>query len=99
MYNDFFFKFSLASLMCGLLARIFSPYLPLVLDIVLPLIEPRPRRLLIRTEYFIDQQKYFYLLELHAQLAVYILSISLIAIGTFAIVYFQHACGMFKIVR
>jgi len=53
----------------------------------------------IVTEYFIDQEKYFYLIMLHTLAAVYIGSIAMVATGTTLIAYFQHTCGMFSIAR
>ncbi|KAL6268527.1 hypothetical protein P5V15_001660 [Pogonomyrmex californicus] len=54
-------------------------------------------RLYFSTEYFIDQERYFYLLLLHTNAAICIGLIVLLATGTLLIAYFQHACGMFKI--
>ncbi|XP_018300359.1 uncharacterized protein, partial [Mycetomoellerius zeteki] len=48
-------------------------------------------------EYFIDQEKYFYLILLHINVAICIASIVLVAIGTMCITFIQHICGMFKI--
>ncbi|XP_018361493.1 PREDICTED: uncharacterized protein LOC108760190 [Trachymyrmex cornetzi] len=55
------------------------------------------RNLLITTEYFIDQKKYFYLIVLHTYAAFSIGSIVMIAIGAMLIAYLQHVCGMFSI--
>ncbi|XP_019882185.2 uncharacterized protein LOC109609780 [Camponotus floridanus] len=49
------------------------------------------------TEYFVDQKKYFYLILLHANAALYVGVFTILAIGTIFIVYQQHACGMFRI--
>ncbi|XP_011634419.1 uncharacterized protein LOC105425377 [Pogonomyrmex barbatus] len=51
----------------------------------------------ILTEYFIDQQRYFYLLLLHINSAFYIGIFALVATGTMLISYLQYACGMFRI--
>jgi len=51
------------------------------------------------TEYFIDQQKYFYLILLHIYAVICIGAIVMLAIGTMLITYIQHTCGMFKIAR
>jgi len=57
----------------------------------------RSRELWIVTEYFIDEEKFFYLILLHMNAAFFIGILSLIAIGTFMIAYVQHTCGMFRI--
>ncbi|XP_018361719.1 PREDICTED: odorant receptor 4-like [Trachymyrmex cornetzi] len=49
------------------------------------------------TEYFVDQEKYFYLILLHINVATCIGAIAYIATGTMLIGYLKHACGMFKI--
>jgi len=51
------------------------------------------------TEYFVDQERYFYLIILHANAAFAIGGIAMLSTGTLLIVYVQHACGMFRIVR
>ncbi|XP_029659965.1 uncharacterized protein LOC115233595 [Formica exsecta] len=51
----------------------------------------------IVTEYFIDQEKYSYLIMLHRHAAGLIGTIALIATGTMFITYFQHTCAMFSI--
>ncbi|XP_071637592.1 uncharacterized protein [Temnothorax longispinosus] len=53
----------------------------------------------LMTEYFVDQEKYFYLILFHTYMAFVIGSIAMLAIGTMFIVYQQHACGMFRIAR
>ncbi|KAH0946879.1 hypothetical protein HN011_000957 [Eciton burchellii] len=55
------------------------------------------RRLRIVTEYFIDQEKCFYLILLHMNAAFFIGILSFIAMGTLVITYLQHICGMFRI--
>ncbi|XP_029678585.1 uncharacterized protein LOC115244786 [Formica exsecta] len=55
------------------------------------------RRLPIMMEYFIDQDKYFYLILIHICVAACIGTIVMVAIGAMLIAYFQYTCGMFKI--
>lgn len=47
----------------------------------------------------IDQEKYFYLIMLHALAATYIGTIAMMATGTTLLAYLQHICGMFSIAR
>ncbi|XP_025271235.1 uncharacterized protein LOC112639941 [Camponotus floridanus] len=49
------------------------------------------------TEYFIDQEKYFYFILLHNIASVCIGTIAMLATGTILIMYFQYTSGMFKI--
>ncbi|XP_071560231.1 uncharacterized protein [Temnothorax nylanderi] len=48
-------------------------------------------------EYFIDKEKYFYLILFHANAAVMIGGTATIATGSILIVYQKHTCGMFRI--
>ncbi|XP_012062193.1 PREDICTED: uncharacterized protein LOC105625475, partial [Atta cephalotes] len=48
-------------------------------------------------EYFIDQEKYFYLTLLHIYAIIYIGAATTLAIGAMLITYFQYICGMFRI--
>jgi len=66
-------------------------------DVASSINESRSRRLPIVTEYFIDQEKFFYLILLHINAAFFIGILSLIAMGALMIVYVQHTCGMFRI--
>ncbi|XP_026826430.1 uncharacterized protein LOC105276768 isoform X6 [Ooceraea biroi] len=73
--------------------QIVIPYL----DNVAPINGCRPRRLYIDVEYFIDQEKYYYVILIHMNAALFIGILTVIATGTLMIMFFQHACGMFKI--
>jgi len=57
------------------------------------------RHLPILTEYFIDQEKYFYLILLHMGTAFCIGMAVLLAIGSMLIAYYHHVCGVFRIAR
>ncbi|XP_039311563.1 uncharacterized protein LOC120359131 [Solenopsis invicta] len=52
---------------------------------------------LLTMEYFIDQQKYFYLVFLHISLTITISTTAMVANGTMLIAYIQHICGLFRI--
>ncbi|XP_071637474.1 uncharacterized protein [Temnothorax longispinosus] len=84
--------------LCSAFAIISVPMWPRILDIVMPMNESRPRITMpIPTEYFVDQEKYFYLILLHLNVATCIGATAYIATGTMLITYLKHACGMFKI--
>jgi len=72
---------------------------PDFIDIITPANVSRSHHLRISTEYFIDQERYFYLLLLHVNTAMFIGSFVLTATGTMLVAYLHHACGMFKIAR
>ncbi|XP_072765637.1 uncharacterized protein [Anoplolepis gracilipes] len=48
-------------------------------------------------EYFVDWDKYYYLIMLHGVLALFIGIVVMLAIGIILLVYQQYACGMFRI--
>ncbi|KAG7213147.1 hypothetical protein KM043_002462 [Ampulex compressa] len=76
-----------------------NPVIPDVLDIIVPLNESRERKLPIVTEYFVDQQTYFYPILFH----IYV--VALIGVTAYAasegpmIIFVTHLCGMFVITR
>ncbi|XP_070159387.1 odorant receptor 49a-like [Polyergus mexicanus] len=70
---------------------------PDILQIISSTNKSRPRQLQILTEYFIDQERYFYYLLLHINAAICIGLVSLVATGTMLIAYFQYMCAMFTI--
>ncbi|XP_070151720.1 uncharacterized protein [Polyergus mexicanus] len=51
----------------------------------------------IMTEYFIDQEKYPYLITLHRHAACCIGLLAVLATGTMLLTYLQHTCAMFSI--
>ncbi|KAH0948833.1 Or9e93 [Eciton burchellii] len=85
-------------LFCGILVCGCNTLLPCILRVSLPINESRPvLSLHIMTEYFIDQEKYFYLLVMHKEIASCIGVTAIVATGTMNMLYLQHACGMFII--
>ncbi|XP_032680472.1 uncharacterized protein LOC116848466 [Odontomachus brunneus] len=75
-----------------------QPIWPRVLGIFFYLNESLFRRkTLILTEYFVDQEKYSYLIMLHTNIAVFIGTFAMIATGMLLLVSLKHACGMFSI--
>ncbi|XP_024890172.1 uncharacterized protein LOC112466343 [Temnothorax curvispinosus] len=72
--------------------------LPYIQHIVLPKNDSRLNpSVYVATEYFTDQEKYFYLITLHTLAASYVGNALMIATGTMLIGYIQHICGMFSI--
>ncbi|XP_071637170.1 uncharacterized protein [Temnothorax longispinosus] len=82
---------------CSVFALIVAQFWSSIYDVVLSRNVTESRHLLITTEYFIDPEKYFYLIVLHICAAFCIGCTAMIAIGTMLIAYLQHTCGMFRI--
>ncbi|XP_067208924.1 uncharacterized protein [Linepithema humile] len=70
---------------------------PAFFHFILSVNQSRPRHLQIMAEYFVDQEKYFYLLLFHTIAAISIGIFAVVATGTMLIAFLQHACGMFRI--
>ncbi|XP_071638448.1 uncharacterized protein [Temnothorax longispinosus] len=66
-------------------------------DVDLSTNKSRPYQFLFTMEYFIDREKYFYLILFHMNAAICIAAIVATAIGTMGIAYIYHICGMFRI--
>lgn len=94
------FFISLVITIVTLSIAIFMSMWPRILDIIKPKNESRSDSLkFIMTEYFIDEEKYFYLSLIHMNVALCIGATTMIATGTILIGYCKYVCGMFKIAR
>jgi len=85
---------------CGVLfSFFFLQYVSILLDIVIPLNESRPRELFFPAEYFIDQQKYFPIITIHAGIGLFVIAMSIIATESFSLANALHAFGLFEVAR
>lgn len=78
---------------------IFIQNISTLLDVVIPLNESRPRELLFPAEYFINQQKYFYVITIHVVIGLFFVMTSVIATETYIFANALHAFGLFKVAR
>ncbi|XP_067215145.1 uncharacterized protein [Linepithema humile] len=85
-------------ILLGLLSCCYPLCLPQILDTIYFTNESKSSSsLYIMTEYFIDKEKYSFLILLHWNVAYFVALTALLAPGTMNIMYFMHVCGMFKI--
>lgn len=77
----------------------FVHFIPDLLDLVAPLNQSRPHQLLVLSEYFVNNDEYFYLILLHMIVCLFILLSILISTTSIYVAYIQHVCGMFEIAR
>ena len=84
---------------CSILVFTVATFWPDIVNVILSTNASKSRHLPIMMEYFIDQEKYFYLIILHIIASLYIGAVVTLAIGTTIITYLQHVCGMLKIAR
>lgn len=98
--NDNYFPTLLAVSICVISTLIIAQLGSNIIDVILPNINiSQPYRLPIMTEYFVDQEKYYFLILLHLNAAFYIGVAGILSIGTLLIAYLEHICGLFKISR
>ncbi|KAF3054364.1 Odorant receptor 347 [Nylanderia fulva] len=71
--------------------------LPLILDVILPLNESRSFQLIVITEYFINQDKYIYIILFHEALACFVAEITLCGTLITMMTFIWHSCALFKI--
>ncbi|KAL6264359.1 hypothetical protein P5V15_004471 [Pogonomyrmex californicus] len=72
-------------------------FLSVILDFVLPLDEPRPRKTLITVKYFICQDNYFYTKVFHEITIIILFLLMMLAMATQLLLLIYHSYGMFKI--
>lgn len=77
----------------------FTQYISIFLDIITPLNISRPRKLLFEMEYFIDQEKYFYILSIHIIIGLLTAMTCILATESFSLANALHAFGLFKVAR
>ncbi|KAH0945574.1 hypothetical protein HN011_002977 [Eciton burchellii] len=83
--------------MCIIFILIIAQFWTEIFDIVLQINVSRSRIMPIMTEYFVDQEKYFYFILLWTNVTICVQAIVILAIGTTFITFFQYIYGMFKI--
>ncbi|XP_070523046.1 uncharacterized protein [Cardiocondyla obscurior] len=95
-----FFKRSSAISIIGILVIFFYSFWPNIFDIVFIGNGTRSRLTIpFSIVYFVDQEKYDYLILFHMNACIFIGYCALVGLGTFLIMYLQCVCGMFKIAR
>ncbi|XP_070523051.1 odorant receptor 9a-like, partial [Cardiocondyla obscurior] len=83
----------------GILATVIAQIWLNLSNVDLSANKSRTNYFLFTMEYFIDQQKYYYLIMLHSHVAVYFGTILMVATGTMMIMYIHHTCGMFRVAK
>ncbi|XP_033228535.1 putative odorant receptor 71a [Belonocnema kinseyi] len=74
-------------------------YTPQLLNIIKPLNETRLRKRPYKSNYFVDEDKYYYHITLHEQITILLNVTTLVTTDTIYVVYTEHVCGMFAILR
>ncbi|XP_025270101.1 uncharacterized protein LOC109609774 [Camponotus floridanus] len=97
-YNAY--RYTTALMICsigGICAIIVGQFWSNILNIILPINISISQSTPFIVEYFVDQEKYFFWILLHINVAFCVGATAMVGIGTMLIAYFQYICGMFKI--
>jgi len=95
-----FMKNYLVSELCCLLIIIIPQTWSHISDVIAPKNESYSGQLkAFICRHFAIEEKYFYIILLHVNVAVIIGSTALLAAGTMILAYFKHICGIFRIAR
>lgn len=76
-----------------------NQYVPSFLDIIAPLNKSRQTELLFQVEYFLDQEKYYHIIQFHLDMGFMVAVITILSTESFCLIVSIHAFGMFKITR
>jgi len=74
---------------------VFMQLSPPILDIIIPLNVSRSRRLYVRFEFFVDEEKYFYVIVFYTVVSLFVASITVISIGTSLLTFGNHSCACY----
>lgn len=83
----------------GTFAFLLVIFIPDILNIIMPLDEPRPRQFPFHVEIFFDKERYFYYISVLFITAAFLGATVLMATETMSMIFIQHACGLFELVR
>ncbi|XP_026828823.1 uncharacterized protein LOC105286028 isoform X2 [Ooceraea biroi] len=72
---------------------------PIILDVIAPMNESRPRKLDIDIEFFVNEEQYFFFYLVLELSGLGIGTWSLLTTGTFLTTVTKHSCATYKIVR
>ncbi|XP_011348437.1 odorant receptor 85b isoform X2 [Ooceraea biroi] len=84
-------------LVCYVISFNMLSFMPYFLSAILHINESNHPMQLFLTEYFVDEEKYFYLILLHTNVAFSIGGTAFAATGLMLLSYVEHSCGMFQI--
>ncbi|XP_043465827.1 odorant receptor 9a-like [Leptopilina heterotoma] len=86
-------------LYCNLVVYFVNGASPKLLNIVRPLNETRPLIRTYRSNYFLNEENYYFHMLLHEYIASFINITTMLSVDTMYAVLTEHVCGMFTILR
>ncbi|XP_026828806.1 uncharacterized protein LOC105285752 isoform X2 [Ooceraea biroi] len=98
LFEAYIYIFS-AIIFVGLASIVFLTFecRAVILDIIAPMNECRPRKTEIDLELFVNEEQYFHLYVIQETLGSFIANLSIIAIGMFFAIVAKHLCATYKI--
>ncbi|KAL0126427.1 hypothetical protein PUN28_005058 [Cardiocondyla obscurior] len=71
--------------------------IPIIFDAIVPMNESRPRKIKLGFEFFIDDQRYFYIYFIFEITVVLTGMFTILATGSLSLAFFRHCCATCKI--
>lgn len=72
-------------------------FMPEILDVISPMNESRPIRNPFDYDFFIDEERYFYLIRFYIGIVLIVSPLPFIAGSTLFLAFTQHVCAMYKL--
>ncbi|XP_026828772.1 uncharacterized protein LOC105285098 isoform X3 [Ooceraea biroi] len=82
---------------CGIICYITLQLLPLILNVIAPLNESRSVKLIATTEYFLNREKYIWVMLVHEIVTVYLRMVTMCSTSMTLMMQILHACALFNI--
>lgn len=73
------------------------PFMPAILDIIIPLNESRPHLFVFPAYYFVDQDKFFLIIAFYTIFCVYHVAFVFLTHDMMFMYLVQHSCGLLNI--
>ncbi|XP_024888578.1 uncharacterized protein LOC112465306 isoform X1 [Temnothorax curvispinosus] len=90
-------KWFLLYMFVGITVYMLSTFIPQILDVFLPLNESRSREHPFHAEFFLDDEKDFYIIRIIMYFGIVFVLGVILANGSIFVIYMQHISGMFTI--
>lgn len=74
---------------------VFSHFIPLIIKIM----KRESENYVFLFEFGVESKKYYYLISLHGYLAAYLCTAAFVNGDTLLLMFLEHACGIFEIIR
>lgn len=94
-----YFYVSLGDIYMTVITIISMSLSPIILDVMIPLDEPRMKLMIYPVELYINQEKYFNIIFCICVISAMIMMTYTLACESMYAINTQHACGLFAIVR